>query len=142
MATPTDPYLASNFTVEVDSITIASFASCTGLSAEATVIEYREGTDRPYVRKIPGLHKFNPIVLKRGITDNRELWDWWHAVTTRKNFRRNGSIIVHAEDGSEAVRWNFFRGWPARWEGPRLRAKRNAVAIERLHIVHEGLERA
>jgi phage tail-like protein len=142
MGTPTDPYLVCRFHVEIDTMTIASFARCTGLSAEATVVEYREGGEPMHVRKIPGLHKYDPIELKRGITDNHELWDWWRAVTTGKNFRRNGSIILLDADGTEAVRWNFFKGWPARWDGPRLRAKRNAVAIERLHIVHEGLERA
>jgi phage tail-like protein len=38
------------------------------------------------------------------------------------------------------LRWNFVRGWPAKWEGPALNAKANEVAIETLEIAHEGLE--
>lgn len=37
------------------------------------------------------------------------------------------------------LRWNFVRGWPAKWEGPALNAA-SEVAIETLEIAHEGLE--
>jgi phage tail-like protein len=46
------------------------------------------------------------------------------------------------DDGTEVVRWNFFHGWIAKWEGPTLNAKGNEVAIETVEIAHEGLERA
>jgi phage tail-like protein len=44
--------------------------------------------------------------------------------------------------GAEKVRWNFFRGWPTKWDGPDLNAEGTEVAIELMEIVHEGIERA
>ena len=54
--------------------------------------------------------------------------------------RRSGSIVLLDEAGKQVLRWNFVRGWPAKWEGPDLNARANEVAIETLEIAHEGLE--
>ena len=40
------------------------------------------------------------------------------------------------------MRWNFFHGWIAKWEGPALNAQANEVAIETVEIAHERLELA
>ena len=141
MATPrNDPYGAFNFIVELDGIAIAGFSECSGLSAETAVIAYREGNEPMRARKLAGLTKFAAITLKRGITGNRDLWNWYKNVMNGITDRRNGSIVLLGDDRSPVARWNFTNGWPAKWEGPHLRAKSNEVAIETLEIEHEGLE--
>ncbi len=54
---PTDPLANFNFQLEIDGITRAGFSECTGLNAEANVIEYREGNESLTTRKLPGLIK-------------------------------------------------------------------------------------
>lgn len=134
-----DPYANFNFLVEIDGITQAGFSECTGLATESAVIEYRNGNEGSTVRKFPGLTKYPNIVLERGYTDSRELWDWRRAVINGQVERRSGSIVLLDTEGSEVVRFNFREGWPARWEGPALNAKANEIAIETLEIAHEGL---
>src|SRR4051794_33490983 len=87
------PYGNFNFLVEIDGVTIAGFAECSGLSSTVDVIEYREGGD-PRVRKLPGLHKLGDITLRRGVTQSRELQDWHSSVVDGKADRRNGSIVL------------------------------------------------
>ncbi len=41
-----DPYKNTNFLVEIDGLSQANFAECSGLSSSVDVIEYREGGDR------------------------------------------------------------------------------------------------
>ena len=138
----TDPYRNCNFLVEIDGITQAGFSDCSGLGSSNDPIEYREGGDNTTMRKLPGMTKYTNISLKRGLTDSRELYDWYRLVVTGKTERRNGSIVVLDADGvTEVVRWNFFNAWPAKLEGPTFSAKGNEVAIETLEIAHEGLER-
>jgi phage tail-like protein len=138
-----DPYRNFNFLVEIDGIVQAGFTDCTGLGASTDPIEYREGGDNTTVRKLPGLTKYTNIVLKRGLSDSRELFDWYRLVVTGKTDRRNGSVIVLDTDGlTEVVRWNFFNAWPSKFEAPALSAKGNEVAIETFELAHEGLERA
>ena len=139
---PVDPLRNFAFKVEIDGLTVGGFTDCTGFGASTDPIEYREGGENKTVRKLPGLTKYNNIVLKFGLSDSRVLYDWYRDVTTGKVQRKNGSIIVYDVDGQEKVRWNFFRGWPTKWDGADFTAKGNDVAIETLEIAHEGIERA
>ena len=135
-----DPYKAFNFLVEIDGIQAAGFTECTGLSTETDVIEYREGNERGGVRKIPGLAKFTSIVLKRGLTRSRDLWNWRKVIIDGGVDRRSGVIVVLGDNHTPVARFQFREGWPSKWEGPRFNARSSEVAIETLEIAHEGLE--
>jgi phage tail-like protein len=137
-----DPYKAFNFRVEIDGVARAAFREVGGLESETAVIEYRVGGEPTTVRKLPGLTKYANIVLRRGITQDAELWNWRQTVVQGNVDRRNGSVILLDDDGTEVLRWNFFHGWIAKWEGPALNAQANEVAIETIEIAHEGLELA
>ncbi len=111
-----------------------------GLESETEVIEYRTGADKAgTVRKLPGLTKYANIVLKRGVTQDRELWNWRKAIEQGTPDRRNGSIVLLDDERNEVVRWGFSNGWIAKFVGPDLNAKANDVAIETIEIAHEGL---
>lgn len=137
-----DPYKNFNFRVEIDGIARAAFSEVSGLESETAVIEYRVGGEPNTVRKLPGLTKYANIVLRRGITQDAELWNWRKTVIDGNVERRNGSITLLDDDRTEVARWNFYNGWICKWEGPALNAKANEVAIETIEIAHEGLERA
>jgi phage tail-like protein len=129
-----------NFIVEIDGINAAGFTECSGLSTTTDVIEYREGNERSGARKLPGLTKFTNIVLKRGMTRSRDLWNWRKTVIDGAVERKSGAIVLLADDRTPVGRFRFRDGWPTKWEGPALNAKSSEVAIETLEIAHEGLE--
>ncbi len=137
-----DPYRGFNFLVEIDGITQAGFQECGGLDATTDAVDYREGNDPAHVRKLPGLNKFSPITLKRGITDSDELWKWRQTVLDGKTVRKNGSIILLDEARVEKLRWNFMDAWPSKWTGPSLNSTSTAVAVEALELTHEELRKA
>ena len=138
-----DPYGSFDFHVEIDGITRASFQEVSGLDSTIDVTEYREGGDET-IRKLPGRTKFSNIVMKRGTTDNSDLYDWhmrW--VTGNPNAeRKNVYVILLDRQGNEKIRWHFVNAWPVKWTGPSFNAKGNDTAIETLEIAHEGLGRA
>lgn len=139
-----DPYVNFNFLVEIDGITQAAFQEVSGLDSSVEVIEYREGGENITMRKYPGQVKFSSITLKRGLTDDMQLYAWhkqW-ADGDPAAARKNGSIVMCTRAGEETARWNFFSAWPSKWTGPSLNAGANEVAIEMLEIAHEGLARA
>jgi phage tail-like protein len=138
-----DPYRSFNFRVEIDGITAGSFRECTGLAADTTVVEYREGTDfSRSPRKLIGQLSYTNIVLKRGYTNDHQLWDWHRNIVNGIPDKRNGSIILMDEARNDVLRWNFENGWIKRIEGPSFNAAANEVAIETVEIVHEGVELA
>ncbi len=138
-----NPYLKSNFLVEIDGAVKAGFMECQGLGSETEVIEYREGSDiQNSVRKLPGLTKYFNIILKRGFTGSMELYNWRKSVISGQIERKNFAIVLIDEKRQEMSRWVFRNAWPCRMSGPDLNAKGNEVAIEELEICHEGFERA
>jgi phage tail-like protein len=138
-----DPYGQFNFLIEVDGVVQGGFSEASGLTTDTNIIEYREGAEQHgTTRKLPGLMKYNNIVLKRGWTSGKELWEWRKKVIDGKTQRTSGSIVLLDEARNEALRWNFREGWPSKWEGPALNAKTSEVAVETLEIAHEGLELA
>jgi phage tail-like protein len=137
-----DPYGNFNFLVEIDGITRAAFQEASGFDSTVDVIEHREGGENTTLRKLPGMTKYSNIVLKWGITDDRELYDWHREVVNGEIDRRNGSIVLLDRRGQEVLRWNFFRAWPTKWDGPDFNAEGTDVAVETLELAHEGIERA
>ena len=142
MAIRVDPYLGCNFLVEIDGITQAGFQECSGLDSQTASVDYREGGDPNHVRKLPGLNSFTPISLKRGITDSDGLWKWRLTAVDGKAERRNGSVVLLDDKGTEKLRWNFSNAWPSKWTGPAFSSTGNAIAVETLEIMHEELTRA
>jgi phage tail-like protein len=137
-----DPYKDFRFLVEIDGIVQAGFSECSGFGSDVEVIDYREGGDSATVRKLPGKTSYPDITLKWGLTDSRDLYDWHRAAVNGAVERKNGSIILQDDIGTEKVRWNFFLAWPSKWAGSALNATGNAVAIETLTVTCERLERA
>ncbi len=136
-----DPYGQFNFLIEVDGVVKGGFSEASGLTTDTNIIEYREGAEQQGTpRKLAGLMKYNNIVLKRGWTKDKSLWEWRKKVIDGKTQRNSGSIVLLDEARNEALRWNFREGWPSKWEGPALNAKTSEVAVETLEIAHEGLE--
>jgi phage tail-like protein len=143
MASPRhDPYKAFKFRVEIDGLTAVGFSEVSGLGSETTVIEYRTGSEPNRARKLPGLTKYSNIVLKRGVTQDAELWNWRQRIVEGNVDRRNGSIVLQDDSGQDQVRWNFSNGWPCKVEGPDFNAQGNDIAVETLEISHEGIQRA
>lgn len=137
----TDPYRSYNYLVEIDGAASAGFSEASGLTFDVDPVDYREGTDpQLHVRKLTGLRKFSNIMLKRGITQDRELWDWYRDVLNGAVERRNGSITLHDEEYNAVLRWEFSDGWICKWEGPAMNASGNDVAIESIEIAVERVE--
>jgi phage tail-like protein len=136
-----DPFPNYNFYVEIDNVIRAGFQEATGLEATIDVVEYAEGGKNFTPHKLPGRTKYADIVLKWGVADDLDLYNWHRQMVLGATDRRNGSIICLDRTGNEVARWNFFNAWPTKYHGPDFNAKGNDVAIETLELAHEGLER-
>ena len=123
------------------------FQECSGLDLEMDVQEYLEGGRNDGVIRRVGRAKYTNIVLKRGMFHSkegelsRELWDWLQGVVSgrRPVARYDGVINVKDRAGEVVASWLFDRGLPAKLTGPTFNAKSGEIAIEELHIAHEGL---
>lgn len=123
----------------IASSAVGAFSECTGLEMTMQPEEYKEGGRNGAVLKFPSRITWAPIVLKRGVSVNTDLWDWFNGFVVGEGKRRDGTIMLMDETQSPAFVWFFTRGLPTKYTGPALHAAQNNVAIESLEITHEGL---
>jgi len=150
MAERTTPYSAFNFLVTLgegsdETAAEAGFSEVSGLNAEVTVAEYRNGNDKGnYVRKIPGIHKTGDVTLKRGVIGAGNLWEWLDKVRKGEVADIKQSVVIKlmSEDRSEVVvRWVLTNAMPTKWTGPSLTAKGGGdVAMEELVLTAETID--
>ncbi len=95
------------------------------------------------MKKIPGRMKWGDITLKRGMTDDMDMWKWRQLVEEGKidEARKNGSIVMFDQKGSEVARWDLINAWPSKISGPTANAGSNEIAIEELTVCHESYKR-
>ena len=136
-----DPLRNFRFTVEIGGISAAHFSEVTGFDISTDAIDYREGDDPTHVRKLPGLTKYSPVTLKRGITDSMDLYNWYNDIVAGDIRRESVAIIVRGEDGEPKARFEISEAWPSKYDPMDLNAKGNDVSIETLELVNEGVKR-
>lgn len=126
-----------------------AFQEVSGLEVELEIKDHLEGGRNDGVIRQVGRAKYVPLVLKRGMFHagsggqlNRDLWAWLQSIAagTRPLPRYDGLVEVCGRNLDEVVAtWQFERGVPMRVRGPELNARTGEIAIEELHIAHEGL---
>jgi len=137
-----DPYRAYNFKLLVNNVTNGHFTEVTGLGVQVERISYREAGNNSIVRAIPGRVSYPPVVLRYGLTNSAELWDWLMSAVEGRVSRRNVSVVLLDPSGAqEVLRWNLINAWPQEWLGAPLDAMSRELAIESLVLAHEGLQR-
>jgi len=142
------PYSAFNFLVELGSgngeEVIAGFSEVSGLNAEITIAEYRNGNSKVnYVSKISGMHKSGDVTLKRGVIGEENVWNWLNSARQgNSDNKRDVLIKMMNENRSEVVLTWVLRGsQPIKWTGPTLSGKGGSdVAMEEIVLSVESIE--
>ncbi len=126
----------------------AAFSEVTGLEINVEMKELREGGYNEGVRRLVGKTSHPNLVLKRGVTLDRGFWEWVKRCTSGAFPLPylSGSILQFSpaqdRDPSAAARWSFTNGIVTKVKSADLNAMGGTnVAIEEIHIAHEGLER-
>jgi phage tail-like protein len=136
-----DPLPSESFLVEIDGIASTGFTHIEGLDAETEVVEYREGAESNSVRLIPGLYRYGPLILKRGLTENTELWEWFEENRDDPVDRKAMSVIFFDRGRNEKVRFNFKDCWPSEYYIEPISSSPSDIAIEVIVIQYESMER-
>jgi len=119
-----------------------AFSECSGLEATMEPKVIKEGGRNYGDAQRVGKVTFSTVVLKRGLTSNRDLWRWFELVNPRAaSSYRLGAVItvLGPEGGTVQWAWELRRCLPVKFKAPDLSAQSAQVAIEELHLAHEGL---
>jgi phage tail-like protein len=142
-----NPYGAFNFLVEFGAVAgggpiDAGFSDVSGLGNEVNYSEYREGDFKVNTAtKVPNTNKLDEVTLKRGIIGSTDIFKWFTAVRDGAYEPRTVTIVLLDEARNDVLHLVLTNAQPKKWVGPTLAAKGGGeVAMEELHLVHEGID--
>lgn len=147
-----DPYKNFKFRIMWDGRHVAGVSRMSALTRRTDVIAFREGGDPSNVHRSPGVTRYEPITLERGITHDTEFERWANKVwnigggpgseVSLKDFRKDIAIELFNEAGQLVLRYRVYRCWVSEYQAlPELDADSASIAIERIVIQNEGWER-
>lgn len=140
------PFTSFNFSVEInrtgqsDQLVSAAFSECDGLEMTMDVKTIREGGNNGQQIRLTGPFNFGQVTLKRGMTNNFDLWDWVTETLHNPSMRADAEVVVLAGD-RQTKRASFVlsRCLPVKLKAPPLNAKDGTIAIEELQLAYESL---
>ena len=109
---------AKAFSVSIPTLTleVGLFTQVTGISSQVDVMEYPEGGINTFVHRLPTRIKQGNITLKRGVTKEKALLQWFQS-TVVKVQPADLSINVLDELGNTMQSWSFRNAYPVKWTG-------------------------
>ena len=117
-----------------------AFAECTGLEATMEPKVIRQGGGNYGAVQRVGPVTFATIVLKRGMTTTRHLWEWFALVAGGASpYRLDVRIEMRNVAGEPVLVWRVERALPVKFKAADLNARGTEIGIEELHLAHEGL---
>jgi phage tail-like protein len=120
-----------------------AFSEISGLEATMTPFTFSEGGRNYGMMHRAGSVDFATVILKRGMTKSRDLWKWFELVNQAGRIATRMDVSIQMRDAANqpVATWKLLRALPIKFKAADLVATRTTeVAIEEVHIVHEGLE--
>ena len=100
----------------------------------------REGGNNGRQIRLTGAYNFGQVTLKRGMTENFDLWDWVTDTLHDPGLRADAEVVVLAGDGrTKRASFLLSRCLPVKLKAPPLNAKDGTIAIEELQLAYESL---
>lgn len=139
------------------------FMSVSGLSVQTESIPYREGGMNTTTHKLPGQSDFPPLQLQAGLFDATQnghaFWYWFKELFffqqgegyARHDFDFRSDVVIHQMahpqnnpnaqgQGNIRISYKLHNAWPQSLAFSDLDAGGNAVAVQQLTLVHEGID--
>jgi phage tail-like protein len=127
------------FSIAGDAL-FGGFSECEGLNMLQQDEKRHEGGLNSTEHRFPTRITWPNLTLTRGVSRiSQSGWDWLYGFGDGKVKRMDGIVVLLDDRHLPHNVWKFRRGFPVRFEGPKLKATANEVAVEQLEIAHEGL---
>ncbi|MDB5706037.1 MAG: phage tail protein [Sphingomonas bacterium] len=137
---------------------VGSFSEVSGMEAVMEHKVIKIGGHNYGTAMRAGPVTFGTVILKRGVIRTQLLWRWWSlfagadgAADGRPVPKNRGHVLIglirsvdEGDTGKAEAKirlgWRLLNAMPVKFRVADLNAKGTDVAIEELHLVHEGLE--
>lgn len=122
-----------------------AFSEVSGLEASMEAFSFSEGGRNWGQHQRAGKTTFATLVLKRGMTADRGLWTWFQGVASGAYaYRLNATLVMLGggqalDDAKGVLAWEFANCLPVKLKAADMNATSSDIALEELHLNHEGM---
>lgn len=137
-----------NFVIRIDTggdggpLCEAAFSECSGLEISAAPKTIREGGNNTGPVHLSGPISYGTLALKRGMSENFDLWAWFDQVQRDDGRHRRAEceIEVRTPDRTATAYSLRLTGClPVKIKAPDLNGREGGIAIEEIEIAYEGM---
>jgi len=154
-----DPLIAYQFSITFGTGAgqfVAYAVDVSGLDFERDYIEHKFVNQQyqAVTQMIPGRIKWGPITLKRLLTTDTAMWDWFMdhegpslntgSYSPKKYAAARLPVTITAwtrDFTTQAIRWELSNAWPSKIAGPHFDSKSGDFAFEEVTLVFESITR-
>ena len=148
------PLLGFAFEVQIDTdikgdkksnLCQASFAECDGLEITMEPKVVKEGGNNRQHIHLVGAVSYGNLTLKRGMTSNIDLWNWFDAVIENDGIGANATVTIKVlspqaqPERTVQRKYTLSNCLPIKIKFPPLNAKDGQIAVEELQIAYQSL---
>lgn len=144
-----DPYRKFKFLVNWEGKPVAGVSKISALTKSVEPVDWRTGGDPNNTAKVPGITKYEPITLERGLSADAQFMAWMNLVNKFQaapgtsdesvhKFRKEVIIEVYNLPNEKVMSITVHNAWPSKLTVADFDAKANELAIEVLELQHEG----
>jgi len=148
-----DPYRKFKFLVKWEGQYVMAVHKVSSITKSIDAIDWRTGGDSNFGAKVPGLTKWEPITLERGLSADAAFQKWMIEVNRYTkaggqdneavhNFRKNLQIEMYDLQNDLVMTVNVYNAWPSKLTIADFDAKANELAIEHIELQNEGWDLA
>lgn len=122
-----------------------AFSEISGLEATMEPVAISEGGRNWGQAQRVGRTTFSTVILRRGMTKTRHLWDWFSHVTGKGAYKHRLTVKITLygpgpdAEMPEVMSWQLAEAMPVKMKLADLNAAGQEVGVEELHLVHEGI---
>ena len=119
----------------------AAFSECSGLEATMETKVIKEGGRNYGNAQRAGPVTFATVILKRGLTSTRDMWQWFSLVSEQGGYTNRATAVINLFDvsGKAVMAWQLDRAMAVKFKTADLNARGTEVGVEELHLAHEGM---
>ncbi|MGO9428652.1 phage tail protein [Rhodoblastus sp.] len=122
-----------------------AFSECDGIEMTMEPKTVREGGNNTQQIHLVGPVSYGTLTLKRGMTNNQDLWVWFNAVvgnpsapTPARGALANAVITMCDSAQKPQAKFNLQDCLPIKLKAAPMNAKDGGVAIEEIHIAYSS----
>lgn len=160
LGTSVNELSTSGIDQDQDKAITAGFSEVTLPKVNVKERTYRENIDSLRSRKAPGLATYEPVILRKGKTQSRALYNWYKEINNDANalgtvnellstlnfipvfsaeYRRDMVIGLYDRQGIIVKAWFIYNAFPISYTGSDvLSAQEDGKAVEELSISYEA----